>query len=116
MSEPKFCKDCKHFNEAGAVTAFGASFSWPERCNQPPERDLIYGRKIPASPHLMRDGKGACGIEARLWEEKLPEDATKKSIDGMIRSQDPCEFNQPIGTWIEQQISPQAKAWWEFWK
>lgn len=70
--EPKFCKDCKHYKEAWAV-GFYSNSAWasgPETCNQPLERELIHGRKIPAVPQQMREERGACKPAGLLWEEK----------------------------------------------
>lgn len=70
--EPKFCKDCKHFKEAGGfVVPFGgSSVGWPASCNQPQERDLVHGRKTPANPSRMREANGPCGLTGVLWESK----------------------------------------------
>ncbi len=111
MTEPKFCKDCKHFVDAGAISIFGVGMSWSESCHQPPERDLIHGRKISVCPREMRSASGACGAEALLWEQKpQPEIEIKSEY-----SKDPPLVREP-GAWIEQHIYPQPKPWWRIWE
>ena len=69
IDEPKFCKDCKHFQERGGIF-YGVSLTWPDSCTQPPYREPIRGNKIGADPARMRSEQGACKPEALLWEEK----------------------------------------------
>lgn len=107
--EPKFCKDCKHFKAAGAVYVMGYGFGWSDGCNQPPERDLIHGRKTPADPGRMRSERGACKPEALLWEEKPPEPPPAPVEPAFIGYAPAVSPNEIIRT------EPAAR-WWEFWK
>lgn len=109
--EPKFCKDCKHYGEAGAVSFYGCGFAWPSMCHQPPERDLVTGLKTPGTPRTMRMEGRECGPEGLLWEEKPP--APPPALDdleliGYEAARKPFKI-VPI-------TQPAAPRWWEFWK
>lgn len=111
-SQPKFCKDCKHFTAAGALGFYGVGVTWPDWCRQPPERDLIHGRTTPTDPHRMRSEQGACKPEALLWEEKPAPAPVAELREQAIREFGPI---QSPGAWIEQHIYPQ-RPWWRFWQ
>ena len=113
MTEPKFCKDCKHFKDAWAyVCPFtGGCVSGPESCNQPPERELIRGNKIGADPIQMRSEEGACKPEAMLWEEKPAPEVVVKFTYGEA---EPLKREPYLNMMHFEQ--PEPSQWWEFWK
>jgi hypothetical protein len=117
--EPKFCKDCKHFREGGAVALFGSGFAWPESCAQPPERDLIHGYKITADPRRMRGEHGACKPEALLWEEKpAPEVVLTIVTEPPTAVKPERQFTQADADAENARMkrATYQQAWWEFWK
>lgn len=46
----KICKNCKFYRESGAVSFYGAGFTWSESCRspgpQPCPRELVTGELI----------------------------------------------------------------------
>jgi hypothetical protein len=72
MTEPKFCKDCKHFTPA--VGCWG--FTLAESCQHPKNMtkpELVHGWIWPrVSPEDLRKPKGNCGKTGAMFEPKPP--------------------------------------------
>jgi hypothetical protein len=100
--EQKFCKDCRHFSDALRV---GNHVVFPDSCNQPPERELIHGRKTPANPTRMRSEDGACKPEALLWQERPTEPPKPTEPEPLSNRMIPLMPMEVI-----------TARWWEFWK
>jgi hypothetical protein len=131
--EPKFCRDCKHYQPIPPVglwiaqraqndlcgwgsklpTEPVAVSAFRDYCRHPSKRDLVNGFAA-EDPKMMR--AGSCGPDALLWEEKptpeviLPE---KPPVSTWEAHPAP-EIQRLQAEWASAQ-EPKGK-WWEFWK
>jgi len=67
----KYCKDCKHFREVGLFNA---------RCCHGKIDDPVWGNRprwIDATKNRESTAEGDCGMDARFFEPKPPEDQPK---------------------------------------
>lgn len=76
-TEPKFCKDCKHYSPADAAIVFGVGMSCPSMCFHPKnisEPELVRGSRHPlADPADLRKPEGNCGPDGAMFEAKPQE-------------------------------------------
>lgn len=72
----KYCKDCRFYGEAGAVSFFGAGFAWSEICRSPgPKpwpRSFISGEIIQVwrDPLEQRNDETTCGMDGKWFQLK----------------------------------------------
>ena len=114
MTEPKFCKDCKHFQERGGIY-LGACLTWPDSCTQPPDCEPIRGNKIGADPIRMRSEEGACKPEAMLWE-KRPAPALKPKPEPELLVNRCDSHLDACAKSLQAMWDHDSRRWWEFWK
>lgn len=118
-SEPKLCKDCKHYRpaprqyqELQAQNIFARPVrlepDWfRDLCTHPSKCSLVSGQSA-EDPKMMR--AGSCGPEALLWEQQpAPEVVATVTYP----TQPYARPEAPL--FIEEPSEPPA-AWWEFWK
>lgn len=115
----KYCKDCRFYCEAGAVSFFGAGFAWPEICRspglQPWPRSFISGEIIQGwgNPLEQRNDESACGMEGKWFQLKPIEPDKIQSIaevpSTIVMLDKPI---YPAGYGI---VYPKKTPWWKLW-
>lgn len=85
MTEPKFCKDCKHYErDVPIISADGQTFGSLRlpKCKHPGNigRSLVTGFEFAkGTPNELRWMSGKCGLDGNWFEAKPPEPAPKKT-------------------------------------
>lgn len=84
MSETKFCRDCKSYNDV-----------YPEDCRSPhrPAKDFVSGKEAPLLPAFTaRMNHDLCGLEAKWFEAKAldPGEGWSLKTGEIIQPGDEC--------------------------
>lgn len=79
MSDPRFCRDCRHYQQSEweSIDAYGkrskgmTEFRCERQFDMP--ADIVTGHVMHSfggNPYAMRAEDGACGPEGKLWEPR----------------------------------------------
>jgi len=120
-TEPKFCKDCKHFKIYPAHgLSWGGVIGGYERCEHPSLVNVVFGTQlsIDAASRRLRNSATGCGYDALQFEAGAQTPGVLQwQLDFQMESARKVEQMQKERLeYIEPPIHPQPRAWWEFWK